>query len=84
MIRAALAAIVFAAGAAAAADGYPQRPIRMIAPFAPGGGAEVYCRLLARKFSDLFGQQVVVDNRAGANGIIGTDMAAKEIGRAHV
>jgi tripartite-type tricarboxylate transporter receptor subunit TctC len=73
------AASIAAAAGAGAAGSYPDRPIRMIAPFAPGGGADVYCRLLAKKFSQLFSQQVVVDNRAGANGIIGTDIAAKAV-----
>jgi tripartite-type tricarboxylate transporter receptor subunit TctC len=78
LLRPVLAAASIAVAAAAGAAGsYPERPIRMIAPFAPGGGADVYCRLLAKKFSQLFSQQVVVDNRAGANGIIGTDIAAK-------
>jgi tripartite-type tricarboxylate transporter receptor subunit TctC len=62
---------------AVAADPYPERPIRMVAPFAPGGGADVYGRMLAKKLSEIFSQQVVVDNRAGANGIIGTDIVAK-------
>ncbi len=62
---------------AGAAEQYPDRPIRMVAPFAPGGGGDVYCRLLAKKFGELFAQQVVVDNRSGANGIIGTDIVAK-------
>ena len=68
---------VFIVGTASAAEPYPDRPIRMVAPFAPGGGGDVYCRLLAKKFGELFAQQVVVDNRAGANGIIGSDIVAK-------
>jgi len=69
-------AVLLAAGIAAAQD-FPNRPIRLIATFTAGGGADVYARLLARKMSDLFEQQVVVDNRGGANGIIGTEIAAK-------
>ena len=72
-----LALALGCAGSALAAERYPDGPIRMVAPFAPGGGGDVYCRLLARKLSDLYGQQVVVDNRAGANGIIGSDIVAK-------
>lgn len=68
---------ILTAGAARAADDFPNRPIRMVASFAPGGGGDVYCRLMAKKFSEIFSQQVVVDNRAGANGIIGTDIVAK-------
>ncbi len=71
------ACVVAVTTVANAAELFPERPIRMVAPFAPGGGGDVYCRLLARKFGDLFAQQVVVDNRSGANGIIGTDIVAK-------
>ena len=71
------ACVVAVTTVANAGELFPERPIRMVAPFAPGGGGDVYCRLLARKFGDLFAQQVVVDNRSGANGIIGTDIVAK-------
>ena len=60
----------------AGAQDYPSRPIRLIAMFTPGGGADIYARLLAKKMSEIFLQQVVVDNRGGANGIIGTEMVA--------
>ncbi|CAM4030415.1 LacI family transcriptional regulator [Bordetella tumbae] len=61
---------------ASAAD-YPERPIRMIAPFAPGGGSDVVARLVAEKMGPLLGQNVVVENRPGASSIIGTDLVAK-------
>ncbi|HEV8517473.1 MAG TPA: tripartite tricarboxylate transporter substrate-binding protein, partial [Burkholderiales bacterium] len=56
---------------------YPVKPIRFIVPFPPGGGTDLVARLLSQKLSERFGQQVVVDNRGGANAIIGTELAAK-------
>ncbi len=60
----------------AAQDNYPSRPIRFIAPFSAGGGVDIVARLLAQRLTDKWGQQVIVDNRTGATGIIGTDIAA--------
>ena len=59
------------------AQTYPARAIRIIVPFAPGGGADIIARILGQKMSDTWGQQVVVDNRAGASGNIGAEMVAK-------
>ncbi|HEX2828424.1 MAG TPA: tripartite tricarboxylate transporter substrate binding protein [Burkholderiales bacterium] len=59
-----------------AAD-YPQRPIRMLVPFSPGGTSDTLARILGQKMTEAWGQQVVVDTRPGASGIIGTEIAAR-------
>ena len=65
------------AGAQAADPAYPQRVIRYIVPYAAGGAADVTGRLVAQKLAEMWRQQVVIDNRAGANGQIGCELAAK-------
>lgn len=57
--------------------GYPERPIRVIAPFPAGGGVDIIARLIGQGLSDAWGQPVVVDNRSGAGGTIGTHLAAR-------
>lgn len=59
-----------------AAENYPNRPIRVIVPYTAGGSADVFARAVGQKLSDLWGQQIVVDNRPGSGGIIGTETAA--------
>ncbi|MDP1991034.1 MAG: tripartite tricarboxylate transporter substrate binding protein [Syntrophales bacterium] len=60
-----------------AADSYPSKPIRLIIPFPPGGSNDIVGRLIAAKLSESLGKQVVVDNRGGAGGVLGSEMAAK-------
>jgi tripartite-type tricarboxylate transporter receptor subunit TctC len=71
------ALVLSALGAAAnAQQDYPNRPIRYISPFAPGGSTTVIARLVGEQLTEAWGQQVVVDNRGGANTVIGTQLAA--------
>ena len=63
--------------ASVAAQDYPSRSLRLIIPVAPGGGTDILGRLLARKLGEMYGQQVVVDNRPGAGTVIGSDLLAK-------
>lgn len=78
-----IAAIVLAGGIASVtwsqppAERYPARPIRLIQPFPPGGGADVAARFVAQRVSERLGQTIVVDNRGGAGGAIGTEIAAQ-------
>ena len=71
------AALLLFAAAAAHSQPYPNKPARLLVGFAPGGGVDVTARIVAAKLTELWGQQLVVDNRAGAGGTIATDIAAK-------
>src|SRR5262249_51479546 len=72
-----LAAIVTAGASFAQTSGYPNRPVKMIAPFAPGGPVDAVARVLAPKLSEGLGQQFYVENHPGGSGNIGTALAAK-------
>jgi len=76
--RAVAAAVALSfTGAALAQTTYPSRPIRFIVPYPPGGGTDTVARVVARRLGENIGQQIVIDNRGGANAIIGTQLAAK-------
>jgi tripartite-type tricarboxylate transporter receptor subunit TctC len=72
-----IAAVLLALSTPVAAQDYPTKPIRLIIPFPPGGSNDVVGRMIAQQLGDRLGQQVVVDNRGGAGGIIGTEQASK-------
>ncbi len=68
---------LFPNAADAQARGYPEKPVRFICPFPPGGGVDIVTRILSAKLSEMWGQPVIVDNRAGAGGTVGAGAAAK-------
>ncbi|HKW36223.1 MAG TPA: tripartite tricarboxylate transporter substrate-binding protein, partial [Burkholderiales bacterium] len=70
---AAALAVAFPAGG----QTYPARPLRLVVPFPPGGSVDVVARALTPKLSERLGQQVVIENRSGASGIIGTEVVAR-------
>jgi tripartite-type tricarboxylate transporter receptor subunit TctC len=72
-----LALFLFEPMAIAQSQDYPSRSIRFIVPFLAGGGVDVAARILGQKLSDAFGQQIVIENRAGAGGVVGANAAAK-------
>jgi len=80
MIRNFFLAAALLCAATANAQGYPNKPIRMVIPWPPGQATDLVGRLMAQKMSELLGQPIVPDNRAGAGGAIGTDNAAKSPG----
>ena len=59
------------------APDYPNRPIRWIVPFPPGGGTDIVARAVAARLTEGWGQQIIIDNRGGAGGVIGADTVAK-------
>ena len=77
MQRTAAAMIVLAAAAHAFAQAYPTKPIRLIVPFPPGGAVDYYARVVQQPLSEMLGQSVVVENKAGASGMVGAEAVAR-------
>jgi tripartite-type tricarboxylate transporter receptor subunit TctC len=77
MMRIAVLAVALLAAGAVSSQPYPSKPIRMIVGFAPGGGTDVTARAVVQELSAALGQRIVIDNRPGANGVIGAEIAAK-------
>jgi tripartite-type tricarboxylate transporter receptor subunit TctC len=77
MLRGFVAALCALAGFSSYAQNYPARPVKIVVPFAVGGSADVYGRVLAAKLGDAMGQSFVIENRPGGGAVIGTDAVAK-------
>jgi tripartite-type tricarboxylate transporter receptor subunit TctC len=77
LIATALSAMLACCAGTATAQGYPTKPIRFIAPFPPGGSTDALARIVAQRLSEAWGQQVIVENRGGAGGTIGVELAAR-------
>lgn len=77
LLQSGVVALSLALGAAAHAQTWPAKPVRIIVPFAPGGGTDIQARLLGKNFFESMGQTFVVENRAGASGIIGAELAVR-------
>ena len=77
LVAASTVVLALVAPGGASAQAYPYRPVTFVVPFPAGGGTDIAARLVATKLSAKWGQTVVVDNRAGAAGIVGTDVVSK-------
>src|SRR6266571_3609506 len=83
MKKIAIIALAFSASAGALAQSFPAKPVRLVVAFPAGGGVDIVARLLSPKLAEAWGQQVIVDNRAGASGAIGTEFAARSAPDGH-
>jgi len=77
LIRLVCAVVLFACCASAGAQAFPSKPLRIIVPFAAGGPTDITARIVGPRMTELLGQPIVIDNRAGATGIIGAELVAK-------
>jgi tripartite-type tricarboxylate transporter receptor subunit TctC len=73
----AAAILGFASAGGALAQKWPEKPVRIVTPFAPGGGTDLFSRMLAQRFTEVYGQQFIVENRPGAGSTLGTEHVAK-------
>ena len=74
MRRAACALVLAVVASPVSAQGFPSRPLKLVVPYAPGGGADSVARIVARKVSENMGQPIVIENKGGAGSILGTDL----------
>src|SRR5712672_19210 len=72
-----LAAALIALPAASMAQPYPAKPVRIVVPFAPGGGSDFIARFMAQRLTESFGKQVIVENKPGAGGVLGIEAGIK-------
>jgi tripartite-type tricarboxylate transporter receptor subunit TctC len=77
LAQAALVSLALVACSASAAEAYPNRPVRVVVPFPPGGNVDTFARVLYRYVEQDLGQPIIIDNRGGANSIVGSDLVAK-------
>ena len=80
LVRSLLAMLALACASTAQAQSYPDRPIRLVVPFAAGGTVDIIARIVGGKLAEVAGSKVIVDNRGGAGGVIGTEMVAQSPG----